>query len=519
MKQDRIKIHLYIQGGMYMKKSMAAFVAASFLLASSPAAIAADGVKVEINGQVQTFEQEPIIDHGVTLVPMRSVFETLGATVTWDESSHTVTAEKDNIKIQLAVDSPFALKNGTRIRLSQPAKIINDRVMVPLRFVAESLGADVQWDQNNRTVLIFTNSGSAAGNSTSSANNNVNPNIPVLTFQKATDLALSYSYTAKNAQQDIDRAKEVLNKAADNVKYVPAVGSQDQIGNQIYAGYAQANVAYQMAQKEYGVIQDTITYQVKTAYNAVLQALEQKRVADLALQNALLQNQIAQFSYNNGTISEIDQSQKNNDVANAKASQEAADKAVADAYQKLNQLLGLPQDARPQLIDTPQMSPLGNVDLEGKVAQVQTSSPSIWLAEQNVDIAQLQLDLYTFNNKSSLDTYKAKQIDVTKAQNTAADLRDQLGKSVRTLYYNIRELEDQYQALQAKLASAEQTLKKTQALYDNGMAIQADLVAAQLQVESLKQQLQNIAAQHDNALMAFDKPWVLIGQPSSSNQG
>jgi outer membrane protein TolC len=507
-----------------MKKWMTSVVASSLVLTLAPSALADSAVTVTIDGKQKTFEQPPVIVHDRTLVPMRTIFEALGATVSWNPTTRTVSATKGDTTIVLLVNSDLAWKNNAEVKLDTNSEIVNGRTMVPVRFVSEALGASVQWDANTRTVSITTNPSASVASMDviSTASSSVSPSSDTneatnnadapssLTYQKALDMALAYSYALKNAQADIDRSKEVLKQASDNVKYNPGDGSQNAYANRAYTGYAQANVNYEMASKTYEVEKDTITYMVKQAYNAVLQAQEKKKLADLTMENALLQNQIAQYNYNNGVISKTDWEQKNNDYQSAQANQEAAAKALDDAYQKLNQLLGLPGDARPQLVDQPQMNVLADTDVEGKVTQVQTSSPSVWLAEQKVDLAKLQLDLYTFNDKSQ-DPYKAKEIDVTKATNSASDVKDQLAKSVRSLYNSIRQLEDQYQALQSKLASAEQTLNKTQALYNNGMATKADLVAAQLNVESLKQQLFDTIAQHDNAVLAYDKPWVLGG--------
>jgi len=89
-----------------------------------------------------------------TLVPLRAIFEALGATVEWEQSTQTVTAVKDDITIILKIGDSFLTKNGERIALDVPAKIVGGRTLVPARAVAESFGADVQWDGTTRTVTI-----------------------------------------------------------------------------------------------------------------------------------------------------------------------------------------------------------------------------------------------------------------------------------------------------------------------------------------------------------------------------
>ena len=111
-------------------------------------------IKVLVGGTAVTFDQPPIIENGRTLVPLRAIFEALGATVEWEQSTQTVTAVKDDITIILKIGDAFLTKNGERIALDVPAKIVGGRTLVPARAVAESFGADVQWDGTTRTVTI-----------------------------------------------------------------------------------------------------------------------------------------------------------------------------------------------------------------------------------------------------------------------------------------------------------------------------------------------------------------------------
>lgn len=98
----------------------------------------------------------PKIENDRTLVPMRAVFESLNAEVFWDEQSYTVTAKKGDTTISLAIGSNTLYKNGEEIYVDVPAKIENDRTLVPLRVVSESLNCRVDWDGENRIVNIVT---------------------------------------------------------------------------------------------------------------------------------------------------------------------------------------------------------------------------------------------------------------------------------------------------------------------------------------------------------------------------
>lgn len=111
-------------------------------------------ISVTVNGAAVAFDQPPIIEEGRTLVPVRAIFEALGATVYWNGDTRTVTATKDNTIIILQIGNNIMQKNGENIILDVPAKIISDRTLVPVRAVAEAFDNTVGWNGDTREVII-----------------------------------------------------------------------------------------------------------------------------------------------------------------------------------------------------------------------------------------------------------------------------------------------------------------------------------------------------------------------------
>lgn len=120
-----------------------------------PAAPSPGGITVLLNSRPLSFDQPPVIINGRTMVPLRAIFQALGAQVDWDGATRTVTATKGNTVIVLVIGSPTAFKDGRPVTLAQPALLMAGRTMVPLRFIAESLGAVVNWDGTTQTVTIL----------------------------------------------------------------------------------------------------------------------------------------------------------------------------------------------------------------------------------------------------------------------------------------------------------------------------------------------------------------------------
>ena len=105
-------------------------------------------------GEAKQNDVAPIIRNDRTMLPARFVAEALGATVLWDEKERKVTITKDDITIIIYIDSDKAYANGKEVTLDSPAFIENDRTYTPLRFIAENLGATVDWNETEQKVII-----------------------------------------------------------------------------------------------------------------------------------------------------------------------------------------------------------------------------------------------------------------------------------------------------------------------------------------------------------------------------
>lgn len=121
-------------------------------------AVAADasarGVTINIDGQKQAYSDKAIIKNGSTLVPLRGLFESLGAEVTWNNADRSIDAKKGNKEIWLKIGSTTTKVNGKPVQVAVPPEIVNGNTLVPLRFISEALGADVKWTGATYTIDI-----------------------------------------------------------------------------------------------------------------------------------------------------------------------------------------------------------------------------------------------------------------------------------------------------------------------------------------------------------------------------
>jgi hypothetical protein len=113
---------------------------------------------ISVDGRVMGFsdDQPPVQRNGRVLVPMRRVFQVLGAMVDWDNASQTATATRNDTTVTMRIGSTTMTVNGNPTILDTPPQIINGSTMIPARAAAEAFGASVTWDAQTNTVIIRT---------------------------------------------------------------------------------------------------------------------------------------------------------------------------------------------------------------------------------------------------------------------------------------------------------------------------------------------------------------------------
>ena len=142
---------------MYKKTTITAIVITLiFMVSMSTAAYASEKpIAVIANGEQLTFDVPPILHNNRTLVPFRAIFEAYGAVdIAWNQELQKATGSVDGTTIELTVGSNKAFVNGSYLELDVPPIVKNGRVLVPIRFISEALGYDVEWDDAKRAVII-----------------------------------------------------------------------------------------------------------------------------------------------------------------------------------------------------------------------------------------------------------------------------------------------------------------------------------------------------------------------------
>lgn len=147
-----------------MKRILATVLAAILLLSCVPA-LAEDAQKVEIsfkvgdstlmiNGSPVTVQTPYVAGEGTTLVPLRVISEAFGAVVGWEDATQTITLDYSDVKITLQIGNKSATVNNHTETLAEPPALSGDYTMVPLRFISETFGAAVSYDEKTEAITV-----------------------------------------------------------------------------------------------------------------------------------------------------------------------------------------------------------------------------------------------------------------------------------------------------------------------------------------------------------------------------
>lgn len=143
-----------------MKKLLSLLTASAIAVGMAASVYAADDITVLVDDKPVEFpDAKPFIENDFTLVPMRAIFESLGASVNWDGDTKTVLSHDPltNKSIVMQIGQNYMFVNNTKVDLEVTAKIVDDSTVVPVRAISESLDCDVDWVPETKTVVIKRN--------------------------------------------------------------------------------------------------------------------------------------------------------------------------------------------------------------------------------------------------------------------------------------------------------------------------------------------------------------------------
>ncbi|MBE0467278.1 MAG: TolC family protein, partial [Candidatus Desulforudis sp.] len=274
-----------------------------------------------------------------------------------------------------------------------------------------------------------------------------------------------------------------------------------------------ADLSWQMSKRSKSAEEDQLVLDTVQKYWAVPQAQEKVDVAELRVPQAELALKITRLQVQVGLAPAPGMSpQQALSSAEAALAKARADLATAQneldsAYEALNRTIGLwPQD-RPVLVDGLEFEPVEVDDLDMHVRRVLDASPSIWLAEEAVTMAEYAQELMWA--KGQYTPYEVREIEARQAKLDASSARDAVRQATRDLYYTVRNLENAYTVAGEGVKTAEEALRITRLLFEVGMVTATEVTKQEVALAEAEQARFDLAVQHAYTKLAFQKPWAI----------
>lgn len=510
-----------------MKKRLTALFLVSVLALSSVPAAGAE-VNFKIDGLVEADAGTVINSNGYNLLGMREVFEMLGIDVKWNSVKRCVTAVKDDKTVTLYVDSSKGYVNDELVTLPTKCVNVDGHIFVPVRFVSDALGYEIDWDVDSHTVSITTDNEKYI---LLDVTPDITEDTMVLTFEEALVMAEKNSSALKNLDDSVEYLDEMRDDLGDliwsldqqesmyrsnlfdlsqktNDVLAAQLALQNNIESTIEAARNIKNVEIQksMVSVNEEMVKDGIELALKSYVNNIKATNNQIELLEESIalgaeniENMELKHELGYESDYNLQTAKTTQKNNENNLEVLKLN-------LASQKQALKTLLGLEASQDVYVQSDVTFNALADVNLEKYVTSKRETDPSIKTLKNDVFLAE-----YTERTNAAYDSES--EIKVRNALNTAkrnlSDSQDTLEKNIRTTYNQIKQLEENNKTLLNSVEQAKADYNSVVTSYKSGMATKYQVKQAKLGILSAEKNVEDNAMNYDLLTFTFDRPYLL----------
>ena len=471
---------------------------ADFTEETAEVAASVSDITVLLNGEELTFDAKPEILDGTTFVPLRGVFEQLGAEVEWNGERQEAFLTSGRDEICLKVGSTVAIRNTEVSTLSDAPYLKDDRVMVPLRYLSESLNYDVTWNGKTRVAEIDAPEDSTqAGNSGQSGDQEKDPDdsekdadgtvsagkpssfgeggafsilgtAADITCNEAIKDGLRESSACKGARLSLRQAEQQLDEF-----YRPLYLQLHSIITH-HADTEGSQSSQRLVGEGYVVVTEEQTaYSIVNAMNEISlkqveieAAKEELREAEKSYQTDLLQYQAGALSQ-----SALRESEAAIDTAGLQV--QAKETELQGLYISFYGTIGeedfsdLQEGNLPALEFHIDYEPIGEVDVEKSWRQAKENDPYLWYLKNSMDNADFKLQSYEYNVGGK--SYELTQMDLTRARINYNSTEANLKTTMESRYNQLLQLENQISSLENQKETLRRSIDTMRTMYEAGM--------------------------------------------------
>ena len=476
-------------------------------------------IPVFVDGQQLEAEAEPEIKNNITFVPMRAVFERLGADVAWNQARKDIRAEKGFDTVLLKIGSRTGIVNSDVSSLAAAPYIKSGSTMVPLRFVSEALHCDVNWDASARRVDISTGDNNSEPTDNDKKNDSEQPSpaektVPTsilgktaeITYDDAFARAVRSSAACISARLSLSQAEQQSDEFNDmySQNYTFTI-LQNRKDLQLLTAWQEKNVI---------VTEEQTAFQTQTAMDAIsLKLVEiEDQKADIAY--AKKKQATNQLKYNAGMLSFKDLTAGQNDIATAEKKLASLQTELDSLYISLYGKTGLDYGDRKNVEFRSTYSKIGDVDMLQAYNDAVANDPYIWYVEHALENADFKLQTYEWNMGGK--SYYLTKIDLQNAANNENTTKKNLRNALESRYNQIIQIENNISMLEDQQDTLMENIDTMRTLYDNGLKSKNDLEAVLQNERTLTYNILNLKISHEQLKATFEKPYLNPSYMSAS---
>lgn len=475
----------------HIKRGAMAALMVVFLTAGCYGATS-DPIKLLINDELQSYEKAPVNQNGTVFVPMRDIFESLGANVEWSADRKEIKAETDEDSMLIKIGSVNAFVNNSVKTLPAAPYIQDGTTMVPVRFISEALGATVLWNTASQTVSI--NVKKETEKNTGSGNETI-----YLSYDEAMKKGIQKSSSYNSAVLGNVRAKE----ANDNLPY-----TQGSYSFAMLQAKKDLNLQEKWSEMQLPLVADAAGNNIRNMMDSLTLKLKEKENLQDRIKFSEYKLYLEQLKYDAGLISKMQLSEATVSFEKEKIELNILTQEIEGARIKLNNALGYSADQSIDFEYGISYTPIGEVDLDRKIKDNLGSDPYLWLARESAASKEFKLLTYEYNILGG-QSYLMTELDLTEAERSLKDMESDMATTIRARHNTLLTLEANIASLETDLAEAKRGVNILWLQYDLGMITRAELEEAQLNIPKIELAIEKLQNQHRQYRVLFERPYLL----------
>ena len=493
----------------------------------------ASSITIRLNGEPVSFDVQPEILAGTTFVPLRSIFEQLGAEVGWNLKRQEALLTSGREEICLKVGSKVAIRNAEVSSLTDAPYLKEDRVMVPLRYLSEFLGYDVTWNPKTRTAEIRSPqsdmSGPAeetSGSSSEDSGENIAEDTSFsaekpssfgegsafsilgeaaeITCDEAIQDGLQESSACKGARLSLRQAQQQMEEFYDLYTYNYTVA--------IMQTRKDLNLLNDWSERNVVVTEEQTAYSIVNAMNEISLKQVEVESAKEALAQAEKTCETDRLRYEAGAISRRELIESEAAVETAEQQIRTKETELQGLYLSFYGTIGeedlsaLKEGIFSELEFHLDYEPVGEIDIEAAFREAKENDPYLWYLKNSMDNADFKLQSYEYNVGGQ--SYELTQMDLTRARINYNATEANLKTTMESRYNQLLQLENQIAALESQEENLRRSIDTMRTLYEAGVQPRSALEEVLQNRQSLEDSLLSLKVSHSQLRELFEKPYL-----------